>query len=104
MKYFSRFTFASLLLLFCLPLQADVREAIVCTLNDGKGIDDVMDARDFYLKQAKIANLETPPAFLWTPWKAFTDIDLVWFNVHEDFAAFAKQADAGAVSGLDDLL
>ena len=30
------------------------------------------------------------------PWKSFSDIDLLWFNVHEDFAAFAKQADAGA--------
>jgi hypothetical protein len=98
MKYLIRSTSAFLLFVICLPLQADIREVFVCNYNDGKGIQDVMDARDFYVSQSKKAGLDVPQAFIWTPWKSFSDIDLLWFNVHEDFAAFAKQADAGAGS------
>ena len=97
MKYVLRFVFASLFV-FSLQAQADIREVFVCNYKEGKGMQDVMDARDFYVEQAKKAKMDTPPAFVWTPWKAFTGIDLLWFNVHEDFAAFAANADAGAGS------
>ena len=98
MKYLFRSTFAFLLFVFCLPLQADLREVFVCNYKDGKGMQDVMEARDFYVAQSKKAKLDVPQAFIWTPWKAFSDIDMLWFNVHEDFAAFAKLSDAGAGS------
>jgi hypothetical protein len=98
MKYLTRSTFAFLLFVFCLPLQADLREVFVCNYKDGKGMQDVMGARDFYVAQSKKAKLDVPQAFIWTPWKSFSDIDMLWFNVHEDFAAFAARADAGAGS------
>jgi hypothetical protein len=81
-----------------MPLQADVREVFVCNYLDGKDIADVMSARDFYLKQAKKAGIEAPESFVWTPYKANVDFDLLWFSNHESMASFAAQADAGAAS------
>ena len=96
MYHMKRVILASLVLLICLPLQADIREAFVCNYRDGKGLEDVLAARDYYVEQFGKADLETPQAFVWTPWKSYGDIDLLWFNVHEDFATFARRSDAGA--------
>jgi len=65
-KRFKMLLTASLILLvsFSIPIQADVREVFVCNYLDGKDMDDVLSARDFYLKQAKKAGLETPMAYV----------------------------------------
>ena len=81
-----------------MPLQADVREVFVCDYLDGKDLADVMSARDFYLKQAKKAGIEAPESFVWTPYKASVDFDLLWFSNYDSMASFAAQADAGAAS------
>ena len=78
--------------------QADVREVFMCNYLDGKDLEDVMSARDFYVKQAKKAGIEIPASFVWTPYKTTATSDLLWFSHHENLAAFAATADAGAAS------
>ncbi len=77
---------------------ADVREVFVCNLLDGSDMDDVMAARDFYLKQAAKAGYETPEAFLWTPFKSFSEIDFLWFNNYASMAEFGALSDQAAAS------
>ncbi len=95
-----KFVIGSLMLVLCLPLQADVREVFICNYADGKGMDDLMSARDFYVKEAKKAGLNTPTAFVWTPVKVIGPNvpDVLWFNNYETEAEFAAQADAFAAS------
>jgi len=81
-----------------MPAQADVREVFVCHYLDGHNMSDVMSARDFYLKQAKKAGIEPPMSFVWTPYKADTDIDVIWFSNYESMDAFAAQADVAMAS------
>jgi hypothetical protein len=90
----------SLILVLSLSVQADVREVFVCSYNDGKDMDDLMSARDFYIKEAEKAGIETPTAFVWTPVKVMgTGVpDVLWFNTFDNGMAFAKSADAFAGS------
>lgn len=77
---------------------ADVREVFVCELLDGSDMDDVMAARDFYIKQAAKAGYEIPEAFLWTPFKSFSEIDFLWFNNYAGMAEFGALSDQFAAS------
>jgi len=82
----------------CLSVQADIREVFMCNYLDGKDLEDVMSARDFYVKQANKAGIEIPTSFVWTPYKTTATRDLLWFSNHENLAAFAATADAQAAS------
>jgi hypothetical protein len=75
-----------------------VVEAFQCTYNQGKDWDDVMSARDYYLKQAGKAGITPPPAYVWSLYKGSPPVDFIWFNVHDDLAAFGAYSDAGAAS------
>ncbi len=100
MKRLEMFVVGSLMLVLSLSLHADVREAYICNYADGKDMDDLMSARDFYVKEAEKAGLEPATAFVWTPVKAGGDRvpDVLWFNNYDDEIAFAKQSDAFAAS------
>ncbi len=100
MKRLEMFVIGSLMLVLSLSLQADVREVYICNYADGKDMDDLMSARDFYVKEAEKAGLEAATAFVWTPVKVVGDKvpDVLWFNNYEDEIAFAKQSDAFAAS------
>jgi len=74
--------------------QEDLRERFACSFLGDKDMDDLMSARDFYLKQSKKAGLETPRAYLWTPLKDHFEFDFFWFNDHSDLNAFARTTDA----------
>mgnify|MGYP000067032695 CR=1 FL=1 len=87
-------TFTLILLVLSSTVQADIREIYVCNFLKGKNIDDVMSARDYYLKQAKKAGIATPDAFVWTPYKSSLDYDVLWFNNYKDLMEFGTQADA----------
>lgn len=65
-----------------------------CNFHGGKGMDDLMSARDFYLQQSKKAKLETPNAFVWTPFKGSFTHDFLWLTDHADLKAFASYTDA----------
>lgn len=71
-----------------------VRETFTCNFQDGKDMEDLMAARDFYLKQAEKGGLDTPDAFVWTPVKVDVDFDFLWGQNHADMATFARRADA----------
>ncbi len=98
MKLFIRLT---LLLLVCCGFATTVsaadapivREVYVCNLNDGKDMDDLMAARDFYLKQMEKGGQEANTAFVWTPLKAFVDFDFLWFNNSPDLVTYGRQLD-----------
>lgn len=84
--------------MFGAPAQADYREVYVCDYKDGKGMDDVLSARDNYLKQAKKAGIPTPDAFVWNHFRGGATADVIWFNNYENEADWAKQTDASAGS------
>jgi len=86
------------MLMFGAPAQADVREVYVCDYLDGKDMDDILLARDYYLKQSKKAGLTTPDAFVWNHFKGSANADVIWFNNYTDMMDFAKQSDAAAGS------
>ena len=77
----------------CSYAREDVRETFACNFYDGKDMDDLMSARDFYLKQAQKAGFKTPNAFVWTPFKGDFKHDFLWFNDHADLQAFASATD-----------
>ncbi len=96
------------LLALCLPLSTliaihshaeeaqppAVVEGFTCNYNEGQDIDDLLAARDYYVKQAAKAGLEVGPAFLWSLVKGDTGIDLVWLRPHTSYAAYAAAMDA----------
>jgi hypothetical protein len=71
-----------------------VREIYTCNFNDGKDLDDLMAARDFYLKQMDKAGQQPSEAFVWTPYKAAVEFDFLWANNSADLVAFGRTADA----------
>lgn len=75
-----------------------VIETWACSYEPGKGVKDVMAARDYYLKQADKAGLTLGPAYMWTLLKGDVDFDLLWLAPHENFMAFAASADAEAAA------
>lgn len=75
-----------------------VVETWACSYEPGKGVKDVMAARDYYVKQADKAGLTLGPAYMWTLFKGDVDFDLLWLAPHENFMAFAASADAEAAA------
>jgi len=80
---------------------APVMEAFTCNYNAGKGMKDLMSARDYYVKQADKAGIELGASYLLTLFKGSLPFDLVWMTPHDSLAAFAATSDAQAAS--DDL-
>lgn len=80
------------------PPEPGVAEAFFCNYNPGKDRDDLMSAKDYYVKQAAKAGITPEPAFLWTPFKGNAPIDFLWMNVHENMKAFGASTDAGMAS------
>ena len=71
-----------------------IREIYTCSFNDGKGMDDLLAARDFYLRQMEKAGQEPNDAFVWTPYKAPVDFDFLWANNSSDLETYGADADA----------
>ncbi|MCZ6659529.1 MAG: hypothetical protein O7C67_19765 [Gammaproteobacteria bacterium] len=74
-----------------------VREFYACNYQEGKGLDDLMAVRDLLVEEiAKIgsADLSNQVTFLWTPFKATTDWDFLWFDMHENLNAMGRASDA----------
>ena len=73
-------------------------ETWTCSYNPGKDIDDVLSARDYYVKQAAKAGVDIGPTYLWSLIKGDLPFDLVWLAPHQSLAAFAASADAQAAA------
>lgn len=71
-----------------------VREIYRCNFNDGQDMDDLMAARDFYLRQMEKAGQEPAEAFVWIPYKVDAGVDVIWANNHADMVEFGDRADA----------
>jgi hypothetical protein len=93
---------AVLLGVFGLTSQANAQETMgevfICDFDDGQGMDDLLSAKDFYLKQAAKADARTPPAFVWTPVKGGGDYDFLWFNYYQSAIDYGTTTDAWAAS------
>lgn len=75
-----------------------VLETFTCSYNAGKDIDDVLAARDYYVKQAAKAGVDIGPAYLWTLIKGDLPFDIVWLAPHQNLGAYAASADAQAAA------
>ena len=75
-----------------------VLETWTCSYNPGKDIDDVLSARDYYVKQAAKAGVDIGPTYLWSLIKGDLPFDLVWLAPHQNLAAYAASADAQAAA------
>lgn len=98
-----KITFAlvsGLILLSCTANAAEtgpVREFYACTFNEGKGMSDLESARDFLVEQIdKIGSpdLSAGVSFVWTPYKANTQADFLWFDMSANLSALGRAADA----------
>lgn len=75
-----------------------VLETWTCSYNAGKDIDDVLAARDYYVKQAAKAGVDIGPTYLWSLIKGDLPFDVVWLAPHQNLAAYAAAADAQAAA------
>lgn len=82
------------------PPPPAILEAFLCNYNDGKDLDDLMSARDFYLKQGEKAGIALPPAYVWSLIKGDGQYELLWFNVHDNLKAYGAATDAYAAADM----
>ena len=75
-----------------------VIETWTCSYNDGKDVEDVLAARDYYVKQAAKAGVDIGPAFLWSLIKGDLPFELIWLAPHQNLSAYAASADAQAAA------
>jgi len=74
-----------------------VREFYVCNFNEGKGILDLMSARDVLVGQIeKIGSedLSAMASFVWMPYMSNTAADFMWWNMNANLNAWGRAADA----------
>jgi hypothetical protein len=77
---------------------APVMEAYTCSFNPGKDMDDLMAARDYYVKQADKGGVTLGATYLLSLFKGSLPFDLVWMTPHDSLAAFAATTEAHAAS------
>ncbi len=70
-------------------------ESYLCNLQPGKDIDDLMSARDYYVKQSEKAGLPVQDSYVWTHYKGDSQADLIWHSLYPSMADWAAQSDAG---------
>lgn len=87
------------------PPQIAFLEAYQCSFNAGQGPDELMKARDYYVRQADKAGIEPPTAFLWMQAHGDRPTDFVWFNLHASLPALGASRDAsGNAAEMSDVL
>jgi hypothetical protein len=92
------FMFGTIGLTMQVNAQETMGEVFICDFNDDQDMEDLLKAKDYYLKQAEKAGVPTPPAFVWTPIKGGGDLDFLWFNYYQNAADYGATADAWAAS------
>ena len=79
-------------------------ETFACNFHDGQDMDDLLSARDYFVRQAERAGITPRASYVWSRYKGGPDFDYVWLTVHQDLAAFAARADnflvVGAITAL----
>ena len=82
-----------------------VLATFACNFKDGKDMDDLMSARDYYVSESKKAGIATPEAYVWSRFKGGVPFDHIWFDLHQnlaDFAAGAEEYRNADMSKVDD--
>ena len=84
-------------------------EVFVCNYTGNADVDDILKARDNYVKQAEKAEITLPPSFLWSHIKGGADADTLWFTYYDNagqYGAFsdATQASPAMVAAVDKFL
>ncbi len=82
-----------------------VLATFACNFKDGKDMDDLMSARDYYVSESKKAGVSTPEAYVWSRFKGGVPFDHIWFDLHAnlaDFAAGAEEYRNADMSKVDD--
>ncbi len=80
------------------PAPPAALETWACTYNPGQDMDDLMSARDYYVKQAAKAGVTLSPAFIWLPFKGGVPMDFLWMSPHDSVGAFAAFSDTFAAT------
>jgi hypothetical protein len=75
-----------------------VVETWACSYNPDQDIDDLLSARDYYVRQAERAGVSIGPAFLWSLFKGDVGFDILWLAPHQNLAAFASSVEAEAAA------
>ncbi|MEM8769537.1 MAG: hypothetical protein AAGE43_19025, partial [Pseudomonadota bacterium] len=65
-----------------------VMATFACNFNDGKDMDDLRSARDFYVRESGKEGLETAPAYVWSLFKGGVPFDHIWFDLYANLGAF----------------
>ncbi len=66
-----------------------------CNFNEGKDMDDLRSARDYYVNESKKMGLSTPEAYVWSRFKGGVPFDHIWFDLYANLDSFAANAEAG---------
>ena len=77
-----------------------VAETFACNYKEGKDWDDKSKARDYMVAQIDKAGLKKVTGRHWTQKKGMAPVDTVWFDIHENIAAFTAASDAWDASGI----
>jgi hypothetical protein len=78
---------------------AALGEVFICDWNDGQGMDELMQARDYYVRQAERAGITLPPAFVWTPVHVGPGTpELLWFQYYENGTQYGEFGEAMAAA------
>jgi len=82
------------LLSFGVHAQDQVIESWTCQYHAGKGLKDLLGARDYMVKQADKAGIDLGSQFVWSLAKGDLGFDFVWQAPHDSGQAFAARLDA----------
>lgn len=82
------------------PPPAPVMESFACSYNPGKDMDDLLAARDYFVKQADKAGVPLRNSYVWSLFKGSAGIDFVWLTPHDSLAAYAAGVEANAANPL----
>jgi hypothetical protein len=78
---------------------AALGEVFICDWQDGQGVDELMQARDYYVRQAEKAGITLPPAYVWTPIHVSSGgPDLLWFQYYENGTQYGEFGEAMAAA------
>ena len=77
------------------PPPPAIMESFLCEWQPGKDMDDLMAARDNYVKGAAKGGYQTPMAYVWNQYRGTVPIQVIWHSVYPNMANWAEVSDAG---------
>lgn len=80
------------------PPPPGITEGFVCSYNPGKDRDDLLAARDYYVRQAAKANIDLGLSVVMHQFKGSAPFDFLWLSMHQNLAAFGAATDAEAAA------